>query len=114
LKGPALYKPSACSECRFPGLLIRLFSDVNVRSWNVRQKHVAFRRIAVLLKHKVNSFCELSTTRFVNITRINPEVLQAVMPRLFSAESDLVKPLLSRPIPLLYVLEGNLLRSLYV
>ena len=96
--------------------LLRELSDVFlpitfVRSRNVRQKDVAFRRIAVPAKHRIYSLCELSAARFVDATGINPEVLQAIASGLFSAESDLVKTSLARPIPIHHVLEGDFLRS---
>ena len=96
--------------------LLRELSDVFlpitfVRSRNVRQKDVAFRRIAVPAKHRIYSLCELSAARFVDITGIDPEVLQAIASGLFSAESDLVKTSLARPIPIYHVPEGDFLRS---
>jgi len=42
---------------------------------NVRKKYIAFRRIAVLVKHRIYSLCELSAARLVNIIGIDLEVL---------------------------------------
>jgi hypothetical protein len=114
LKGPASNKPSACSQCRFPGKLVGPVLIIDGRSRNVRQKDVAFRRIAVLAKHRIYSLCELSAARFVDATSIDPEVLQAIASGLFSAESDLVKTSLARLIPIYHVPKSDFLRSPYV
>jgi hypothetical protein len=62
-------------------------------------------------KHRIYSLCELSTARFVDAIGIDSEVLQAIASGLFSAESNLVKTSLARPISIHYVPEGDFLRS---
>jgi hypothetical protein len=97
LKSPASLKPSASSECRFPRQPIALANSVDVSYRHICQKNVAFGRVAVPSKHRVDTSLKLDSIGFVDIACVNPEILQAIVSSLFSAEmyllvSNLVLP----------------------
>jgi hypothetical protein len=93
---------------------VALASGIGVSYWHICQKTIAFGRIPVPSKHRVNTSLKLDAIRFVDIAYINPKVLQAIISGLLSAETDLVEPRLALSIPFYYILEGDLLQFLYV
>jgi hypothetical protein len=84
LESPASSESSALSEIRFPCALAYLWITSGRR--NVRQVSVAFRRVEVPAKHRVNGLGELSVIPLVDATGIDPEVLQIIASGLLTAE----------------------------
>jgi hypothetical protein len=98
---------------RFPGFVEPL-GRIGARPRNIWQINVALSRIPVPAKHRVNSLCELSAVRFVDIAGVYLEVMQLVAPRLFSTEPYLAIASLAVASAIYQICKCDLLRSLSV
>ena len=68
------------------------------------------------MKYRINGFRKLPIARFVNITSVHPEVIQAIISDLFSAKPNLLVSNLILPSTIYYVSIYNLfrIRPLYI
>jgi hypothetical protein len=66
------------------------------------------------MKHRINSLCEFSVIRFVDITSDHAKVLQAIMLSILSAELSFAITILFLAPTIHQVFEGDLLCSLWV
>jgi hypothetical protein len=69
---------------------VRLVVSVESRTRNIWQIDIAFGRITVLAKYRVDGLGELIIVRFANTACVYPEVLYAIPPCFFLTEQDLV------------------------
>ena len=67
-----------------------LASSIDVSCRHICQKYIAFGRIPVPSKHRVDTSLKLDAVGFVDIVCVNPEILQAIASSLFSAEPNLL------------------------
>lgn len=106
-------KPFTFPKYRYPGF-IRPVGRIGSRARNIWQINVVFSRIPVLAKYRVDSFLKLDSIRFIDIVDIYPKVLQAITPRLLSAELYLAVASLTFTRAVCQILESDLLVALSV
>jgi hypothetical protein len=106
LQCPSSGEPPALAESWFPRKLrwSGVFPCGDI--WKI---DIAFNRIPVPSKHRVDSLLKLSAAWFVDATAVYPEILQAVFPGLFSTESNLSVAELVDSNTICQILKGDLL-----